>query len=328
MQIMLRKFVTEEGEPLLTPVGPFDAMLRLAQFQQATGIAVESIVTSPLCGMPVPLYPAQLPEGRRRWPGVRPEAMWHPLMWLPKQVRSRRMVSIGDGPPTIEDDDLWVARVMVQLATAAHYNPEDDTWIPLYDEPSGGWIDILALHNLNVETVEVQDRIAAWLDGAPDPDLDGIDLTNCFEDDEQMPDWAVVYAWNAIGALLPAAYAVHASALADHIDDVLSSSDTDSQMLTEVFRLITSIAADSFTEVEGEAQWWTELFDAWDGSVEQLTGRILPGAVSRLRRLTASMEAMSELAPADPPTPPPAPSAAPASAAAGGPDWSALEQAW
>lgn len=328
-QITLRQFLTSEGEPLLTPVGPFDAAVRLQQFHEATGIDLAYLVTSPLCGVPVPMYPAQLPDGRRRWPGLRPEVMWHPMMWLPQSIRSRRMVAVGTDSPTIEDDDLWIARMMVQLATAAHYDPDTDLWIPLYDEQSGGWVDVLALHGIDVESADMQARIAAWLDGAPDPDLDAIDLTDCFATDEQPPDWAVTYAWNAIGVLLPAAYAIYARALAGHIEDVLSTTEPDPEMLATTFRLVASIAADSFTEVTGETTWWTEVNDAWDGSVEQLTGRILPAALVRLERLADHMEAKSEqesaaaAASASPETVPAAPQPA-----VDGPDWSGLDSAW
>lgn len=326
-QILLRQFLTSEGEPLLTPVGPFDAAVRLQQFHEATGLDPSNIITSPLCGLPVPMYPAKLPTNRRRWPELRPEAMWHPLMWLPKEVRSRRMVAVGNDEPTMEDDDLWVARMMVQLATAAQYDPDQDLWIPLYDEQTGGWVDVLALHGLDVETAEVQSRLAAWLDGNADPDLDAISLDSCFATDEETPDWAVTYAWNAVGVLLPAAYAVYAHALAGHIEDVQATSEPDPEALATTFRLVASIAADSFTEVDGESAWWTQVLAAWDGSVEQLTGRILPAALARLQRLAVGMEAIagqqvpaSTSEPVEPPTPQPV--------ASGGPDWSTLDDAW
>lgn len=332
MTITLRKFLTDEGEPLLTPVGPFDAAVRLQRFHEATGIDIGGIVTSPLSGLPVPVYPAQLPDGRRRWPGLRPEAMWHPLMWLPKTVRARRFVAVGNDQPTIEDNDLWVARVMVELSTAAKYDEDLDQWIPLYDEASGGWVDILALHGLDIETTEVQDRVAAWLDGAPDTDLDAIDLAGCFDTDEQMPDWSVVYAWNAIGILLPAAYAVYAHALAGHIEDILGSPDVDAETLATTFRLVASIAAGSFTEVDGEPEWWTAVADAWDGSVEQLTGRILPSALTRLNRLADSMETMSDQMQAESDAAAAnledAPPASQVQHTQAGPDWAGLEQAW
>lgn len=142
--------VHEPGEPLQVTATPVEPLLRLRQWMEATGMSIDDVVATPIVTTPIPLYPPAYPNAGafggdwKRWPGVKPEAMWHPLMWLPPRVAHRYLVprrfeashrddeDLGDSPgPTtepgtgdetpaapigddgleIESDDAWAVRV-------------------------------------------------------------------------------------------------------------------------------------------------------------------------------------------------------------------------
>lgn len=174
-----RSFLTHPGEALTVQDDINEMLTREQLFTRYTGIPVESVHISPLIAVPVPVYPAD--SERRRWAGTHPEAMWHPLMWLPEKLQKVFELE----PGRHETLDEWALRVLFSLDRAG-----------LYDQDTGQWVDLLQPAGIDVENPDDIARIQTWLDGAPDPILDGIDLTSLFEETapEGNPDWALVQA--------------------------------------------------------------------------------------------------------------------------------------
>lgn len=91
----------------------------------------------------------------------------------------------GDGLSTFDayPDETWT---LTRGATGA-----DRRLVPLYDPAQGAWLDICYVHGIDTETEEGRERVAAWLAGAPDEVLDGIDLGVFLDADGRDPMWTV-----------------------------------------------------------------------------------------------------------------------------------------
>ena len=270
-EIVLRESVTTPGDILLTPLPPHDAALRLGRFLAASGLDSGDVLTSPTCCTPVPRYPAEWPAGRRRWTGVRPEAMWHPLLWLPTRLAQRVPLDIG-GVHRFENDEEWIARVAVELAAAGFYHEE-----------TGCWADVLALSGLDVTNTPHLDRIGLWLAGGIDDDLDQIDLSGYLDpaDPDTDPQWAVHEVHDALDLLHPVGWVVTSHTLLRDVDDMLDAADqmTDEQLL-DGYRTVGLMAADSLRYLDGESAWWFSQLDAIEP--ESLRAFGLPAARDRL----------------------------------------------
>lgn len=157
----------EPGDSLLFCRRVTDPGHRLRAFSEATGLGYDRIVSTPLCAVPLPRYNGPVRPFNQRWAVVRPEAMWHPLLWLPNRLNQRfRMRDAPGGPAIDEGDDLWSIRMVLELDASA-----------LYDQDSGTWLDVLSTVGLDSEDDLDQARVRDWMSGLPDPLLDSIDLT-------------------------------------------------------------------------------------------------------------------------------------------------------
>lgn len=157
-QTDFRAFFSRPGESLLLPDNPVETGRVYDRYVHATGIGQESLVSSTLVSVPVPSYPSQGFGDLARWPGTRAQMMWHPLMWLPRTVHTRRVID-----ETPEEDDVYVVRIALEL---------EDT--QMYDKDAGTWRDILALAGLDSGNPYDAERIRAWLVGGSDTLLDGL----------------------------------------------------------------------------------------------------------------------------------------------------------
>lgn len=182
------------GRVELVELGPATLGERLAEFVAETGLPNAQTVVGPMTAIPLPLYPTEFPDGRR-WAGVRPEVMWHPVMWLPRSPSQRRMIQTTNGVE-VEGDEMWAARVLLLLSAAG-----------LHDEDNGTWLDVLAMYNIHVDTPEGRIRVQQWIDGFDDPDLNLIDLDPLagFPTD---PDWAFAAANSSQEVLRPMSHYV------------------------------------------------------------------------------------------------------------------------
>lgn len=184
------------GEPLMVTASPLEPVERLSMFLEMSGLDFDEVLVTPIVTTPIPVYPPNYPEEgcfghfddgtpRRRWAGLKPEMLWHPLLWLPKRVALRYMIATSEeefSSPnpnlTVESDDAWAVRVCMETAAAG-----------FYDTDTGEWLDILSAAGLDIEDPDDYARVEAWLDGADDETLAAIDLSYVL-DDEDNPDWA------------------------------------------------------------------------------------------------------------------------------------------
>lgn len=216
MTVIRRAMLAEAGEPLLMSTSALSVMVRDGDFSELTGIPSAAIMSNPLCAVPLPLY-SRIPEGRRRWEGTRADAMWHPLLWLPSRLAFRYDISIeGDeGEAFLESDDVWAIRMALELSTSGLYDPE-----------SGQWVDILHTVNIDVDNPTHVARVQNWLDGAPDEDLDAIDLTEYLDLPDR--DWALESAIALLPELRQATWALMANDLLSTLDDSLDPANPQS----------------------------------------------------------------------------------------------------
>lgn len=197
-----RHLFTDPGEPLIGGSDPLQAAMRYGQAQAYWGVPGTHLILPPVSAVPMPIYPAGGFTGRR-WPGTNPAAMWHPLLWLPPRLQGRYSIGGTDRSVT-EEDDLYAVRIGIEMTASG-----------LYDEQTG-WIDVLALAGLDTDTPTDQARVANWLTGAPDENLDSVDLSEFLLDQEvaqRNPDWAIDYALTNLTAIRTISWAAAAENL-------------------------------------------------------------------------------------------------------------------
>lgn len=286
---MRRALLTDSGEPLYAPCPPVEAAIRFAAFSEVTGVPTSALLTTPLVSVPLPLYQAEWPEGRRRWEGVKPEAMWHPLLWLPERVARPYTIVAADNSTHLETPDAWALRVALEVSTCG-----------LYDEATGTWMDVLAMVGLDADDDLDVARVEEWLDGSPDELLDSIDLSVLL-DVEGDEDWAVHEVHGGIEAMWTVAYASSAEHLLDLAASVAESLQSGTVEIDEARRSVARIAglaASTFwrigttgaVEEGGEVPpflWeWDSLLDqimSFDGSPDDLADDQLAEIVERLQ---------------------------------------------
>lgn len=199
-----RKAHQVPGENLLLDENILAAPARAREFSEDTGVPFADLVVSPLAATAIPVD--TYGEDSRRWAGTRPEAMWHPLMWLPSRLSSRYRYKNREGEVVFENDDQWAARVVMELTAAGLYDPE-----------TGEWVDVLATFGIDVDDDLDLARIEDWLDGEPDEVLDTIDLDEAVRNvhDET---WALVSVLVLEDILWQASWAMVSNSLIELLD--------------------------------------------------------------------------------------------------------------
>lgn len=206
-----REWMTEPGEPLLLSRDPIESVIRFGQFSEQTGIDTDSVYAGRLVAIPLPIYPETWAPGTRRWGGTKAQMMWHPIMWLPTYTTTRQNLPSDRAEGTSpETDDEWAIRVALELTASG-----------LYDDATGTWLDVLATVGIDIDRPEAQARVAAWLSGRSDPELDGIDLSEWMTDPED-PDWASHSAAGLLPDLLQFSWALGADSLLAVLDSLPS----------------------------------------------------------------------------------------------------------
>jgi len=227
--------MTEPGEPLEVASSTLRSAARYRTWAADTGIGAEWVTPQPLCCVPLPVYPAGWPAGRRRWPGLRPAMMWHPLLWLPERLATRYTLLDDTGGRSAEPDDVWALRVCLEVQASG-----------LYDADTGSWLDVLSLAGLDGDDPDTATRVAAWLNGRPDPVLDGLDLTE-HVDRPSDPDWAVFAAIAELPALQVISWAVTALDLLEACEELTETGGDTGR----VRRAAAAIAALAGTNLRG-----------------------------------------------------------------------------
>ncbi|MFJ1511751.1 hypothetical protein [Cellulosimicrobium funkei] len=213
MEHRRRTFDAGPGAGLLLPASAIETVARLHRWQAFAGLADGELLLSPLSASPLPL-PWTVPAGRRRWATVRPEAMWHPLLWLPERLSTPRVLRDPvTGETWGETYDEWALRVVLELTEAspvtldgqewvllhdpAHdrfvrpVGPEDHDLVPLFDARTGTWLDVLSTVGLDVDDPADVARVEAWLAGGADAALDAVDLDRHLRADGRDPAWSL-----------------------------------------------------------------------------------------------------------------------------------------
>jgi hypothetical protein len=219
MEPRRKTYLSEAGEPLLLNATAHMQAERWAEFSRDSGLEDHDILSSPLLSIPLPQK--RHSAGVRGWPvELNPAVMWHPLFWLPERIAMRYRFEDPDMEPS-EDDNEWAIRVAIETTISTLFDPTDGTWV-----------DVLSLVGLDVEDAGVQQRLRIWLQGAPDGDLDSIDLSGMTELTEN-PHWALEEATEMLPTLLPAAW----SLLADELAATLIEADA-----ADLHRTVTTVA--------------------------------------------------------------------------------------
>lgn len=209
IDVARRHLASSPGMNLLLGDSAEDVIRHFDQWRRATWMEPEDFLPNTLANVPLPIY--STPEaGRPRFSGVNPQAMWHPLFWLPERLGCRYELPHSNGGTQIEATDMWSIRVALEMTASALYDPTE------------GWVDILALHGLSVDDPNDVQRVAAWQAGGADKLLDGINLEDHLrvEDD---PHWSLSSAAGLLDSYTRARLALHSNSLIEMLDEARSA---------------------------------------------------------------------------------------------------------
>ncbi|MFS0884966.1 hypothetical protein [Aeromicrobium sp. 179-A 4D2 NHS] len=274
MSAVRRRILTNPNESLLLCHSAFDLSARFGEFADMSGVPETAIVSNALSAVPIPDY-REIEPGRRRWEGTRPEFMWHPLMWLPERLAYRYSITTTDGRTIGEITPVYTIRVISELSAAG-----------LYDTETGTWLDVLSVVDLDITDPAVQERVAAWLDGNPDPILDEIDLSVMLVNDD--PEWAYDLAVDLALPAVFASWAVVANDLSEVINIASAGDDEDiARALTTVYYCgLNELRSVPDGDEPNSAAFWAEFGRAIeDMPDDRLVDTFLPRVVSYLERV-------------------------------------------
>lgn len=247
MIIKQRTMQSEPGQPLLLPAHPATHVANLSDFLDVTGLSPEQVHADPLAIFPMPVY--RDGSGPRQFAGLRPEAAWHPLFWLPRSVAGVLCLTRNaDGSPAVQEDaGHHMIRVAIELGLSG-----------LYDEADGTWVDVLALHDLDIDDPAVLERARRWLAGEPDSTFDQITLDDYLGSEQTAAAYAL--ADEMRDSLVVCAAALHSDALAGDLAAATLEDQPDRASVVAIAGL-----ASSFLPVEpppnAEQSAWTPFAD-------------------------------------------------------------------
>jgi|GEM_PF-3574750 len=245
-----RLFLADPGDQPLLSSDPVEYLDRFDRFVDATGVAPERVLATPVVNVPIPV-PVRDHEAEgdkvARWSGVNPDMMWLPLFWLPPHLALRYRLRVTDeitgeltGETEVESDEAWAVRVMLELTFAGLFDPTDGTWA-----------DVLSAYGIDSDNPVDQARIQLWLDGRPDGVLDSIDLTAAIERPED-PEWGVRYARDLLETLLPAQWCLSASGLLTAVVRQLQQDGNTDESRRHILRVIGATASHSLHSIPAD----------------------------------------------------------------------------
>ncbi|GAA1490978.1 hypothetical protein [Brachybacterium sacelli] len=235
------RYLLQPGESLTLPERTVPQVLRIGMARDILGLEDERILTSPAVSFPLPRYVDGQPL--RGTPGVHPDALRYPFMWLPETLRERYEVDTGTGTTTTESDDAWALRVAFEMWGSG-----------LYDIETAGWLDVLALYDLDADDPATQERIRAWWAGADDEDLDAVDISGVFvPEDAEDSDWATIAALALVDSFDKASMALSAVDTVA-LCDLVESGDLTPLGTTDPARAVSSLVRIARTRFTSEPE--------------------------------------------------------------------------
>lgn len=237
MTFQRKAFLLEPGERLVLSHSAVTVAHRFTEFLDASGLDAEAVLFNPLCGIPIPLYARGAGGKLTRFADARASFLYHPVMWLPERTALRYQIrdAAEESGSRIETDDEWAIRVAMELTGSG-----------LYDPVSGTWVDVLALHGVDIDNPVDEARVEAWQRGAADPILDSIDLGELIGDGAE-DRWSLHASQSTAPVLIPAQWSIMASSLIDTIfEEGPALAPADRHRLLAV---ITDLAADLLSDV-------------------------------------------------------------------------------
>lgn len=215
-----RHLASTPGTTLLLGASVDDVVKHFAQWRDGTWMDPADFLPNTLMNAPLPVY-KDPPAGERRFAHINPQALWHPLFWLPVRLAGVYPLVDSKGDPMPEPEEMRSLRVALEMTASSLYDPEH------------GWVDTLALHGLDVDNPAHVERIARWQAGAPDDILDSINLDEHLLVDED-PHWALKSASALLGSYMRAKIALHSNSLIELFDDArLADSGKEMRSLAE-----------------------------------------------------------------------------------------------
>lgn len=255
-EIKRRTFLNEPGEQLLLTSDPVEYIRRFDDFIEASGLPAESLLATPLIGTPLPVAKRTPSGGIGRWVTADPAFMWHPLMWLPQHLALRyryRLIDDQHGGTSddtdIESDSIWAIRVALELVNSGLYNPDDGTWV-----------DVLALHGLDVENPVDQARVELWLKGSPDEVLDSIDLTDLVRLPGD-PEWALRAAADLAEVLVPAEWSLISAGIIEAVEGQVNAGNDSDWSLRALLNVMSQVAAQALHDVPADPETGVDYID-------------------------------------------------------------------
>ncbi len=209
-----------QEECLVVAAHARDTVQRAERYIQDTGLDPDQVYFDPIVTVPLPKY-REDDDGAVRFGAPHAAAYWHPLAWLPeRQAMPLTYIERDDdaepddeGIEVQENDAEWALRLAFELTAAGLYNP------------STGWVDVLALHGIRIDTPAGLARVEAWVAGGSDIVLDSIDLEPYFAAADALYDdeWALDRVGQTFLAYQSAAWHVAARTLADDLAEASSA---------------------------------------------------------------------------------------------------------
>jgi hypothetical protein len=254
-----RRYLTQQGESLLSPTGALEQLNRCQTWSRDTGLPFDRI-SSGLASVPLPIA-FQAEPGTHPFAGVNPVALWSPLFWLPEQVAYRqRWRTEGSNEIIVEDEYLWHTRVALQLTESGLYSPER------------GWLDVLSVYNLDISDPNVVARVREWLAGGEDPILDSIDLSDIIE--QALPiDDAIAAAADIAAELKRIQWGVQADSLIQLLDETKADPATTNSALRAETVNVAYLGAASFSDLPWENGPASEHESTWSAWAADVAGR-------------------------------------------------------
>lgn len=120
-----RQFLTDPNTPPYVWQDASAYTVVLNKFVEYTGIPVDQLFCSPAYMLPMPIY--EPTDNRRPW-AIKPEAMWHPLFWLPDRLAYPLHLNFGDHKDIEYPVDHGI-RVFHELTYAAPFKMLDSYWV-------------------------------------------------------------------------------------------------------------------------------------------------------------------------------------------------------